>query len=792
MMRKEVHRKCRFDEPARIMFALAELFARDQKKELLECSHVFAAGVLLHGETLRKLLGREITRLPENFRAGKDRIASFIRTPVKGTMDFSQELGMMFLEENSGSPFRMFHDYLAESRTGPAAILAAMLLDPTEEIADILLENGFSNDAGLLENLVRENFLTHLRDFVSDPPPERLARAAEMGEKFESAMTAALRGQDRAAAEISSALTDFWYNGNGGRPLVILLLSKAGGGRSCFAARMQETFVGLGLQSKVEPPLDMSSFVHDMSCDADLLGDARSYRNARSGKLYEMARVNRRGMMVFEDILGGSRNAKNILRSFARNLAYDKYNEVLIQVPFNVLVFTMKITDDQYRFIREKSGKGVTAKLLNELFAAESEKDPSVSVRPDASALESSGLWECADRIVLLEQLAGEKLEMLAADELERIGKRLKEDYRIEFRCSDIPRFIRLLLLSFPNEAAPGELLEAVRDAFAGMWRTLSRNRSIGTVEVECAPLPDYPHDPERRTIRGDHLQFRRTERIDGKRLCFSFDEIRYTQQERVDCGDYRIERPKGTGFDDLVGVDDVRDELLDALDFITNRDEYGVKTPPPCLNFILHGPPGTGKTSIAVALANSADIPVFFASSSIFTHPAKLRAMFRKAADMAPAIVVLDEFNSIGDAGIVWKRDAVNELLAILDGVQKNSRLLVLASTNHLDQIEPALLRSGRFGRQLLIGLPTPDARRAYIRKFEAEFGFTLTDGEREKFVDETDQVSIADIKGMLGFALRSSIRSGGKISGARLSDAVLKFKRNHRKTGIGFSQGV
>ena len=102
---------------------------------------------------------------------------------------------------------------------------------------------------------------------------------------------------------------------------------------------------------------------------------------------------------------------------------------------------------------------------------------------------------------------------------------------------------------------------------------------------------------------------------------------------------------------------------------------------------------------------------------------------MFRKANEMAPAIVVLEEFNSIGDASREpWKREVVNELLSILDGVQEQGKLLVLASTNYLDQIEVALRRVGRFGRQIKIDLPVAEARERFIRTFETKFKFALT----------------------------------------------------------------
>jgi hypothetical protein len=786
-MRSKVWTENSFDTEAGKVFAAAEIIAKEQECEELLGGHVFVGCVLRAPETIRKLLGREITRLPEKYELPANSLPCDLPEAGPDGMALSADLAALFLDDSRASALGFARAYKPDRRLGAAELALLLLLEPSEEISDILLENGFPNDAGLLEKLVRENYLDNLRDFSTGSPKDRLAASAAAGEKFEALMQASICGQRKAIAEVSSALTDFWHNGKNGKPLVLLLISKAGGGRSFFARQMQRAFVELGLQNKVEPPLDLSGFVHDSGCDPDLLGDAKSYRNARCGKLYNMANGNRRGMMVFEDIHGGARNAKNILRSFACNQAFDKFHEETLLLPLNVLVFTMKLDDDQYRFIREKNAKGVDAKLLNDLFSTSGDNGE----RNRNAAADTCALWQCADRIVLLEQLPESELAALAEKTIADTAVHLKNDYDIDFRCDDTPRFIRMLIESEPHELGPGELTAHIRKALEGMWRTICRNPGIREVKIACAELPKYTHDPARRIIRGDYLVHSRREEIDGAVFTLAFDGFRYAQQDRIDCGDYRIERPKGIVFDDIVGLDEVRDELLDSLYYITNRDHFGANVPPPCLDFILYGPPGTGKTSLAVALANSANIPVFFAASSIFTDARKLSAMFRKAREMSPAIVVLDEFNSIGDSSNPWKRDAVNELLAILDGVNRKSDLLVLASTNHLEQIEKAFLRAGRFGRQIRIGLPTAKARHTYIRKFEKEFDFSLPDEVRDSFVEDTDNISLADIQGVLGYALRRSVITRRQVDAETLKTALAKFVRENHRPGIGFTRG-
>ena len=785
-MREKVWKEHSFDSAAKKIFSAAEVIAKKLDCDRLLCSHVFAACVHVFPEIMHKLLGRSITRLPDKFELGPGELSDLPPDPGADGMEFDTELGIIFLEDTHDSAFRIVRDYVPERPTGAAEIAFAILRDPSEEVCDILLENGFPNDAGLLDALVKENYLTHIREFAPETPRERLAAAIESGEKFEKFMRGSLCGQGKAIEETASALTEFWQSGKNGEPLVILLLSKAGGGRSFFADRMQAAFVELKMQTRIERPLDLSGFLHDGGIETDLLGDSRAFTRAKCGKLYDVARNNRRGMMVFEDIQGGALNAKNILRSFACNLAYDKYYEETMRLPFNVLVFTMKVSDDQYEFLREKSAGGLDAKLLNELFRSGDDDGYG-----DGIAAASASLWQCADKIILLEQLTDSELETLAAQILDEAAERLNTDYGIEFECDDRKRFFRMLIESETHELGPGEMADKVREAFSGLWKILNRTPGIKRVRIRCAELPEYPYEPERRIVRGDFLEHSRHENCLGECLEQTFDGFHYARQERVDCGKYRITHPKEIGFEDIVGLDDVRDELLEALHYITHRDEYGSDVPAPCLCYILYGPPGTGKTSLIAALAKSADIPVFNAPNSIFSDAGELRAMFQKAATMAPAIVVLDEFNSIGDSTLFWKRDAINELLAFLDGTQRQSKLLVLASTNHLEQIEQAFLRCGRFGRQIKIDLPTAEARDLYIRKFEKRFGLVLADDVRDAFVEETEHINFADLKGVLGCALRSSIRTRQQVDAVTLKTALDKFvKRNHRQ-GIGFPRG-
>ena len=125
------------------------------------------------------------------------------------------------------------------------------------------------------------------------------------------------------------------------------------------------------------------------------------------------------------------------------------------------------------------------------------------------------------------------------------------------------------------------------------------------------------------------------------------------------------------------------------------------------------------------------------------------------------------------------------------MDGVQRGNNIMVIASTNHLEQIESGLLRSERFGRLIKVDYPTKEARAAFIHTFEEKYGFKLSDDVLEDFVEKTEHISIADIKGMLGYALRGSVRMNKPLDSECLDGALEKFQKSNPKTEIGFMGG-
>lgn len=186
------------------------------------------------------------------------------------------------------------------------------------------------------------------------------------------------------------------------------------------------------------------------------------------------------------------------------------------------------------------------------------------------------------------------------------------------------------------------------------------------------------------------------------------------------------VESDTGITFADVAGVDEAKDELREVVDFLKNPTDYGRLGGRMPKGVLLVGPPGTGKTLLAKAVAGEAKVPFFSISGSEFVEmfvgvgAARVRDLFQQAHEKAPAIIFIDELDALGRArgigpfagGHDEKEQTLNQLLAELDGFDSRSGLVILAATNRPEILDPALLRAGRFDRQVLVDRPDKKGR--------------------------------------------------------------------------------
>lgn len=245
----------------------------------------------------------------------------------------------------------------------------------------------------------------------------------------------------------------------------------------------------------------------------------------------------------------------------------------------------------------------------------------------------------------------------------------------------------------------------------------------------------------------------------------------------------------KKATFDDVAGADEEKEELKEIVDFLRDNKKYteiGARIPK---GVLLLGPPGTGKTLLARAVAGEAKVPFFSISGSDFVEmfvgvgASRVRDLFEQAKKNAPAIIFIDEIDAVGrqrGAGLGGSHDereqTLNQLLVEMDGFGDNDSVIVMAATNRRDILDPALLRPGRFDRQILVGYPDVKGREA-ILKVHTRNKPLAPDVDLETIAKSTVGFTGADLENLVNEASLLAARKNKKaITKDELEEASIK----------------
>jgi cell division protease FtsH len=248
------------------------------------------------------------------------------------------------------------------------------------------------------------------------------------------------------------------------------------------------------------------------------------------------------------------------------------------------------------------------------------------------------------------------------------------------------------------------------------------------------------------------------------------------------------VERDTKTTFADVAGVEEAKTELVEVVDFLKDRKTYGRLGARMPKGVLLVGPPGTGKTMLAKAVAGEAGVPFFSISGSEFVEmfvgvgAARVRDLFEQARKAAPAIIFIDELDALGRArgafpgagGHDEREQTLNQLLTELDGFDPSEGVVLLAATNRPEILDPALLRAGRFDRQVLVDRPDKKGREqilaVHIKKIR-----TAPDVSLEQVAAITTGFSGADLANLVNeAALLATRRRAEAVSMSDFTQAI------------------
>lgn len=229
--------------------------------------------------------------------------------------------------------------------------------------------------------------------------------------------------------------------------------------------------------------------------------------------------------------------------------------------------------------------------------------------------------------------------------------------------------------------------------------------------------------------------------------------------------------------FDDVAGCDEEKEEMQELIEYLKNPKKFakmGARIPK---GVLMVGSPGTGKTLLAKAVAGEAEVPFYSISGSDFVEmfvgvgASRVRDMFKKATQTAPCIIFIDEIDAVGrqrgtglGGGHDEREQTLNQLLVEMDGISDNSGVVIVAATNRPDVLDPALLRPGRFDRQITVSLPDRKGRKA-ILEVHARNKKLSTDIDLDALAKRTPGFSGADLENVLNEAAILAVRENADI---------------------------
>ncbi len=259
----------------------------------------------------------------------------------------------------------------------------------------------------------------------------------------------------------------------------------------------------------------------------------------------------------------------------------------------------------------------------------------------------------------------------------------------------------------------------------------------------------------------------------------------------------------KKVTFEDVAGLKEEKQELIEVVDFLKSPDRFeamGARIP---RGVLLVGPPGTGKTLIAKSVAGEAGVPFYFISGSDFLEmfvgvgASRVRDMFKKAKASAPCLIFIDEIDAIGrqrgtglGGGHDEREQTLNQILVEMDGFEGTEGIIILAATNRADVLDPALLRPGRFDRQVMVNLPTISERKE-ILDIHGRNKILAKDVDMGAIASRTPGFSGADLENLLNEAALLTVRNDRKqIEMDILDEAIDRVMMGPAKTSKKYTE--
>lgn len=549
-------------------------------------------------------------------------------------------------------------------------------------------------------------------------------------QELEALLKKNIYDQETAVEEVCDAVMKMSWAETPKRPQAIFsFLGPAATGKTYMANLIAE-----GLQGYAFKSFDMTQFASENE-GFRLVGLSKGFTNAEPGQLTSFVKENPRSVIVFDEFeKTHTRVQSSLLRLFSDGSIEDGHTGEVIDFTKTIIVITSNLGSSLYAnpaFSEQLKNNPNQARdqLLNAISLEKKQQQSAMvqAIAPEMISRLSQG------SVVLFNKMSFSGLKKLAKKQIDAEQRALKEKLGTSIEFDDLDKLCDLLVLGFaPNfdtrevkSLLTSKLFDPVTDYLRknGHIPDDSIKVSISTAAQEFMSSLNIHELPKQLMRKHQRIYYKSSLKEVNKELQLVFDEVEIQKLSRS--GDHdgaskvQVDLPN-ISFDQIAGHNHIKSRLFETINILRNKEtliNQGIKSPK---GMLLYGVPGTGKTMLAKAFANAAELPFIACSGGDLLNEEFIINLFQRAREYAPAIIFIDEIDALPKRGTAGAGAdlLVNRLLVEIDGFSGGDDVFIIAATNRKDMIDPAIIRSGRIDLHYEVPQLDKEARRWFIEK--------------------------------------------------------------------------
>ena len=598
--------------------------------------------------------------------------------------------------------------------------------------------------------------------------------------------------QEIAVEAVSDAVMQMAWQEIANRPRATFFFLGPPATGKTFLAKL----LGQGLQGYAFKTFDMTQYSSEEE-SFGLVGLRKGFANAAEGTLTEFVKSNPKSILVFDEIeKAHTKVQSSLLRIFSEGFLQDQFSHEEIDFRQTMIVFTSNLGSEVYfnpQFNEQiKASPQQARETLLEVIRREKklEKGHEVNaVSPEMLSRISQG------NVILFNRLTMKGLTQIAQAQMQKEFSTFEKASGLTIQANDIENIARWAVLtfapSFDVRAIKARLFDLLIDPITDF---LLENpiENLNTVNIQLADdiqafLTEQPLEEFAKHLTHKHQVVKSTHQLIHSEDSLSL-ELSQPQIEKLARGQdfagasgIQVDLPE-VRFADIAGHHQIKTRLNEVILQIQQEEKlqsYGVQLPK---GMLLYGPPGTGKTLLAKAFAAEAQLPFIACSGNDLLDEKFIQTLFARAREYAPALIFIDEIDALPKRGAAgaYADALVNRLLVEIDGFSQSSEIFIIAATNRKENIDSAIIRSGRIDLHLEVPQLDKDARRWFLETFFQSKPFLPLDVDR--LVTFSAGLSGADMRKVHRESILEAMRQGiDEVSEAIVLEQINTLKYGH-----------